>query len=336
MQEAMFYKKIDDNRLECYLCPHYCRLKPGQNGFCHVRKNIDGKLQSLVYSKPYAVNVDPVEKKPLYHFLPGTKILSIGTAGCNMACKYCQNWDLSETHYEESRSIDLPPERIVQMASHYEVPAIAYTYNEPTIFAEYAMDTARLSHKMNIKNVMVTNGYITLEVLDQVYENMNAANVDLKAFNENFYTKQTLSHLQPVLDTLKRLKELNKWIEITTLVIPGYNDSESEIGAMCEWIISELDPFVPLHLTAFHPDYKFTHVPATKPGTLIRLRKMAIELGLKYVYIGNIGEDEGSDTYCHNCSELLIKRSWYHTQVMNILDGKCRKCRTKIPGIFSV
>ncbi len=335
MQDALFYKNLNSGRVECYLCPHYCKLKAGQIGFCRVRKNVDGKLKSLVYGKPYVVNVDPIEKKPLYHFLPGTKILSIGTAGCNMACKYCQNCDLSATQYQESRAIDLPPERVAQLAVHYESSSIAYTYNEPTIYAEYAMDCAAMGRKMNLKNVMVTNGYINPEAIDKVYENIDAANVDLKAFNENFYTKQTLSHLQPVLYCLKHLKELNKWVEITTLVIPGYNDDENEIISMCKWIIEELSPLVPLHLTAFHPNYQFSHVPATTPSQLMKLHKLARDAGLKYVYVGNIGQNDASNTYCHNCSALLIKRSWYHNQIVNLADGRCTRCNSNIPGIFN-
>jgi pyruvate formate lyase activating enzyme len=334
VEDALFYKNLDNGRVECYLCPHYCKLKTGQTGFCRVRKNVDGKLKSLVYGKPYAVNVDPIEKKPLYHFLPGSKILSIGTAGCNLACKYCQNCDLSATQFQEARSIDLSPGRVVQMAVHYESEGIAYTYNEPTIFAEYAMDSAALGREQNLKNVMVTNGYINPEAMDQVYQNMDAANVDLKAFNEKFYTRYTLSHLQPVLDCLKRLKELGKWIEITTLIIPGYNDDETEMTRLFEWIITELSPLVPLHLTAFHPDYQFSQVPATMPSELLKFHKRARETGLKYVYVGNVGQNEASDTYCHNCSALLIKRSWYHTSFENFKNGRCSQCSTPIPGIF--
>lgn len=335
MQDAQFYKETDDGRLQCILCPRYCKLKPGQHGFCYVRKNIDGKLKSLVYGKPYAVNVDPIEKKPLFHFLPGTKILSIGTAGCNMACKHCQNWDISEAKYNEARAIDLSPNRLIQLALHNNSQSIAYTYNEPTIFAEYAMDSANAGQEMNIKNVMVTNGYISSEAIAKVYENMNAANVDLKAFNDKFYQKQTLSHLQPVLDSLKKLKALKVWIEITTLIIPTLNDQIEEIVAMCKWIINELNPFTPLHLTAFHPDYKMTNVPATTPSLLLKLRKIALETGLKYVYVGNISDTDASSTYCHNCQTLLIRRSWYSTEVVNMKKGKCLKCDNIIPGVFN-
>mgnify|MGYP005836424177 CR=1 FL=1 len=335
METAQFYRRLDEKRILCYLCPRYCKLKPGQIGFCQVRQNIGGELKSLVYGKPYAVNVDPIEKKPLFHFLPGSKILSIGTAGCNMACKYCQNWNLSDTKFEEERSIYLPPERVIQLAVHYKTRSIAYTYNEPTIFAEYVMDTARLSQSMKLKNVMVTNGYITLEAIDQVYQHIDAANVDLKAFSEQFYSKLTLSHLQPVLDCLKRLKQLNKWIEITNLIIPTYNDQEKEVTALCEWILQELGPFVPLHFSAFHPEFKLTHVPPTTPSTLIKFRRLAMKLGIKYVYVGNISDSEGNNTYCHNCSTLLIRRSWYHTECIGLELTKCKKCGAVIPGILN-
>ncbi len=334
MHDAQFYKQLDDGRLQCTLCPRYCKLKSGQHGFCYVRKNVAGEMKSLVYGRPYAVNVDPIEKKPLYHFLPGTKIVSIGTAGCNMACKYCQNWDLSEAKFNENRSIELPPSRLVQLVKHYDSHSIAYTYNEPTIYAEYAMDTAKLSRKMKIKNVMVTNGYISEEALDTVYENMDGANVDLKAFTDKFYQKLTLSKLGPVLECLKRLKQLNKWIEITTLVIPSYNDNEQEIKDMCEWILRELDSMVPVHFTAFHPAYKLTQATSTTPSTLLKFRQMAMEMGLKYVYVGNISNSDGSNTYCHQCSAILVKRSWYSTSISNLEKGKCTQCGADIPGVF--
>jgi pyruvate formate lyase activating enzyme len=335
VHDALFYKELKNGRLQCLLCPRYCKLKPGQHGFCYARKNVDGRLMSLVYGKPYAVNVDPIEKKPLFHFLPGSSIVSIGTAGCNMACKYCQNWDISEAKFNESRAIDLPPERVVQMAQHYSSASIAYTYNEPTIFAEYAMDTAELAHQTKIKNVMVTNGYITPEAIDEVYQHMDGANVDLKAFNEKFYQELTLSHLEPVLASLKKLKALGVWIEITTLVIPTYNDDDKEITKMCEWIIEELDAYVPIHFTAFHPDYKLNHTPSTIPGTLLKLRNLAMKVGLKYAYVGNVSNEEGSSTYCHQCKSLLIQRSWHQTEIIILKNGHCGNCRTKIPGIFN-
>ncbi|GAB4377923.1 MAG: AmmeMemoRadiSam system radical SAM enzyme [Calditrichia bacterium] len=335
MQEARFYRKLSDGRLHCYLCPRNCKLKPGQNGFCFVRQNIDGKLYSLAYARPYAVNVDPIEKKPLFHVLPGTRALSIGTAGCNMACKYCQNWDLSKAKIDNDRAMDISPVRLVQMALHYQSQSIAYTYNEPTVFAEYAMDTAEISRAQGLKNVMVTNGYITTEVIPEVYRHMDAANVDLKAFTSKFYENLTLSRLEPVLAALKKLHEIGIWIEITNLIIPGYNDDLQEIIEMCDWIKTELDPFTPVHFTAFHPSYKLTNVPSTRPGTLLNIRETALKRGLHYVYVGNITNEPASSTYCHNCQALLIRRNWYQTEVVGLRDGKCQKCNTTIPGIFS-
>jgi pyruvate formate lyase activating enzyme len=335
MQDALFYEELENTRLKCTLCPRYCQLKIGQLGFCKVRKNVKGKLKSLVYGKPYAVNVDPIEKKPLYHFLPGTKIVSIGTVGCNMACKYCQNCDLSASEFDDSHAISLPPERLAQLAIHYDSKAIAYTYNEPTIFAEYAMDTAKISSNLNIRNVMVTNGYISPEAIDLVYENMDAANIDLKSFNPEFYEKLTLSKLESVLSSILRIKELKKWIEITTLIIPGSNDDAGEVKKICEWILAELGPDVPLHLSAFHPAHKMQNKEATKPSVLQNLRKVAIQTGLNFVYVGNIGNTEGTNTYCPECKSLLIKRTWYENQVVNLESNKCKNCGRNIPGIFN-
>lgn len=334
VKEALFYETIKDHSLRCTLCPRYCRLKPGQHGFCYVRKNIDGKLYTLAYGKPYAVNVDPIEKKPLFHFLPGSKILSIGTAGCNMACKFCQNWDISKAEYDQTRAIDLPPERLVQLSYHYNARGIAYTYNEPTIFAEYAMDTAELARANNLKNVMVTNGYISPGAIPQVYQNIDGANVDLKAFSEEFYNKMTLSHLQPVLETLQLLKRRNVWIEVTNLIIPTLNDNFDEIRRMSEWILNNLGAETPLHFTAFHPDYKLTSIPPTMPSILLKAREEAQKVGLRYVYVGNVSNEEASSTYCHNCGALLIRRNWYTTSIVNLENGKCSKCGERLAGIF--
>lgn len=335
MKEALFYQKEPEMRVKCTLCPRYCELNPDQRGFCYVRQNIDGKLYSLAYGKPYAVNVDPIEKKPLFHFLPGSRILSIGTAGCNMACKFCQNWDLSKARLDQDRAIDLPPTRVVQMARHYETQSIAYTYNEPTIFAEYAMETAKLGREYHLRNVMVTNGYITPEAIDAVYQNMDAANVDLKGFSEQFYQQLALSHLQPVLDTLVALNKMGVWIEITNLIIPGYNDSITKITQLCEWVLKELGAFVPVHFTAFHPSYKMLDVPPTTPTTLLNARNRALEIGIKYVYVGNVSNREASSTYCHQCKTLLIRRDWYTTENIALSGDRCSNCGSKIPGVFA-
>ncbi len=335
MQEANFYQKLENNAVLCNLCPRYCRIKPDQYGYCFVRQNIDGKLYAIAYGRPYAVNVDPIEKKPLFHFLPGSRILSIGTAGCNMGCKYCQNCDISKAKFDQKKTIDLPPNRVVQLALHYDATGIAYTYNEPTIFAEYAMDTATLGQEQQLKNVMVTNGYITGEAINDVYQNMDAANVDLKGFTKDFYQRLTSSKLEPVLNTLISLYKKGIWIELTNLIIPSYNDEHEQVKRMSEWIINKLSPYVPVHFTAFHPDYKLKHLPPTTPTTLLEMRKLALEVGLKYVYVGNIANEDASSTYCHNCGSLLIRRSWHKTYLKDLENGNCKNCGQSIPGVFS-
>lgn len=335
MKPALFYEKISEGRVRCTLCPRYCRLKPNQHGFCFVRKNINGELYSLAYGKPYAVNVDPVEKKPLFHFLPGSQILSIGTAGCNMACKFCQNWDISKASFDQKRALDFSPDRLIQLAYHYHAGSIAYTYNEPTIFAEYAMDTAFLARQHQLRNVMVTNGYITPEAIFKVYENMDAANVDLKSIRENFYQDLTLSRLQPVLECLKILKSMGIWVEITNLVIPGKNEDLKEIRELCEWVLRELGPDVPVHFTAFHPAYRLSDVMPTRASMLLKARKIAIEIGLNYVYVGNIMDEKSSTTYCKNCGTVIIRRTWHSSKTPLLENGSCKKCGQKIPGVFN-
>ncbi|HIE53156.1 MAG TPA: AmmeMemoRadiSam system radical SAM enzyme [Armatimonadetes bacterium] len=317
---------MEDGRIHCYLCPRHCHLREGQTGFCYVRRNEGGKLYALAYAQPYAVHVDPIEKKPLFHFLPGTTIFSLGTAGCNMGCKFCQNWDLSKAQYDQGRAFNLPPGQAVELAQQHGCASLAYTYNEPTVFAEYVMDLAREGRKRGLKSAMVTNGYITQEALPQVYENIDAANVDLKAFSEDFYRKLTLSHLKPVLETLKELQRRKVWLEITNLVIPTLNDDPAEIRQMCEWILENLGDRVPLHFTAFHPDFKLLDKPRTSPQTLRQARRTALEVGLKYVYLGNILDVESATTYCPECGAALIQRGWHDVLAVNVRDGKCTQC----------
>lgn len=334
MNVAQFYEQLPDNKVHCYLCPRDCKIGDGQTGFCFIRKNIDGKLYNLAYGKPYAVHIDPIEKKPLFHFLPGTSILSIGTAGCNLGCKFCQNWDISKAKYDQQRAGTFLPETAVEKALTSRCRSLAYTYNDPTIWAEYAMDIARLAREKNLKNVMVTAGYINPDVIKQVYENIDAANVDLKAFSEEFYRKITLSHLKPVLKTLTELKKLNVWTEITNLVIPTQNDSMDEISEMCKWILDNLGDETPLHFSAFHPDFKMLHIERTPKTTLMDARDIALDAGLKYVYTGNVFGD-GSNTYCPGCSQLLVERNW-HTVVKNIIhDNICPECGYKLNFIYN-
>ncbi|MHB8411559.1 MAG: AmmeMemoRadiSam system radical SAM enzyme [Candidatus Acidiferrales bacterium] len=332
LHEARWWDADASGKLHCYLCPRHCHIGDGQAGFCFIRVNQGGKLYSLGYASPAAIQIDPIEKKPLNHFLPGTKILSMGTAGCNMGCFFCQNWDISKSRSDQVHSTHLEPEQVVELAIHHGCPAIAFTYNEPTIWAEYVIDICAAAHKRGLKTVMVTNGYITREAFHDVYDHIDAANVDLKAFTENFYGKVTLTHLEPVLETLLRLKnETDVWFELTNLMIPTLNDDEAETRKLAEWVLQHLGPDVPLHFTAFHPDFKLRDKPRTPPETLHRAREIAREVGLHYVYKGNIYGD-GAHTYCPECGDLLVKRSWHDVLQNYIVAGTCPQCGHRIPG----
>ncbi len=336
MVEAQFYRRAENNKVVCYLCPRYCEIGDGQTGFCFVRKNESGTLYSLAYSNPYAVHIDPIEKKPLAHYLPGTRILSIGTAGCNLGCKFCQNWDISKARYDHERAYQFTPEHVVAEAIKNHCPSIAFTYNDPVIWAEYAIDIAKLAHAYGLKSVAVTAGYITPEALPAFYDHMDAANVDLKGFTENFYRKTCLAHLAPVLETLKALKRRGTtWFEITNLVIPTLNDAREEIRDMCRWILDNLGPEVPLHFTAFHPDFKLMHLANTSEDFLEEARLLAMDLGMHYVYVGNVHTKEGNNTYCPNCKTLIVRRSWHLVHEINLRDGSCPDCGHKIPLIDS-
>ncbi|MGH9455745.1 MAG: AmmeMemoRadiSam system radical SAM enzyme, partial [Terriglobia bacterium] len=290
---------------------------------------------NLGYAQPAALQIDPIEKKPLNHFMPGARILSLGTAGCNMGCFFCQNWDISKSKSDQVNSVHMEPEDVVRAAIEHHCPALAFTYNEPTIWAEYVADIAKAAHRAGLKTVMVTNGYITREALFDVYQHIDAANVDLKAFTERFYSKTTLTHLQPVLDTLKTLRhETGVWIEITNLMIPTLNDGGEETRELCGWILENLGDDVPLHFTAFHPDFKLQDKPNTPPETLHRARQIALKMGLKFVYEGNIYSD-GGNTVCPGCKRTLVKRWWHKVSGVRISqDGRCEFCGTHIPGYF--
>lgn len=333
MHEAKYYEKLEDNKVHCYLCPRHCKIGNGKPGFCFIRTNEGGTLYQRAYNQPYAINVDPIEKKPLFHFHPGTNILSIGTAGCNMGCKFCQNWDISKAKHDHNQAFDFTPDSASEKARRNNCLSLAYTYNEPTIWAEYVEDLSRTARSNSLYNVMVTNGYITPEVIDEVYENIDAANVDLKAFTEQFYRKVTLTHLEPVLEALKILKQKGIWIELTTLVIPALNDSREEFTEMCEWVLENLGPEVPMHFTAFHPDYKMKDKPKTPGSTLESARQIALDTGIKYAYVGNVFS-ESANTYCPNCQTLLIKRDWHAILEYNLNGNRCPECGEKIPGQF--
>jgi pyruvate formate lyase activating enzyme len=332
LHEARWWEPEPGGRVHCFLCPRHCHIGLGQSGFCFIRTNQNGKLYSLGYGAPAALQVDPIEKKPLNHFLPGTRIFSMGTAGCNMGCFFCQNWDISKSHHDQAHSQLLPPEDVPLLAQRYGCDSIAFTYNEPTIWAEYVVDICRAAKEQGLRTVMVTNGYVTREAFHDIYDHIDAANVDLKAFTETFYGKITLTHLQPVLDVLQWLKkETGVWFEITNLLIPTLNDDPRETRKLAEWILENLGPDVPLHFTAFHPDFKLTDKPRTPPETVHAARKIALDVGLHYVYEGNI-YSEGANTYCPKCGELLIQRSWNDVLENRLKNGACPACGFAVAG----
>jgi pyruvate formate lyase activating enzyme len=335
LHEALWWESEQGGRVHCYLCPRHCRIGYGQSGFCFIRVNQNGKLYNLGYGAPAAIQVDPIEKKPLSHFLPGTRVFSMGTAGCNMGCFFCQNWDISKSHHDQVHSRPVPPEEVPLLALQHGCDSLAFTYNEPTIWGEYVVDICKAAKPYGLKTVMVTNGYITYEAFHDIYDHIDAANVDLKAFTEQFYGKITLTHLQPVLETLAWLKkETRVWFEVTNLMIPGLNDDPVETRKLAEWILTNLGPDVPLHFTAFHPDFKLQDRPATPPGTLHRARKIAREVGLHYVYEGNIFS-EGANTYCPACNALIIRRSWHNVLQNHLRAGKCHKCSFPVAGVWA-
>ncbi|MFQ5701237.1 MAG: AmmeMemoRadiSam system radical SAM enzyme [Acidobacteriota bacterium] len=333
MTRARWWRVEPDGRILCYLCPRYCRIREGQAGFCYIRKNVAGALYSLAYGRPCAIQVDPIEKKPLYHFIPGARILSLGTAGCNMGCKFCQNWEISKSSEDQVSSTSLPPGAVPPVAAARGCRAVAFTYNEPTIWGEYVIDIARGAHRSGLKTVMVTNGYITAEALPEVYEEIDAANVDLKAFTNDFYRKITLTQIGPVLETIANLVSRGVWVEITTLIIPTLNDAMDEIRELATWILDHVGPDQPLHLTGFHPDFKLMNLPATSHETVHEARNVARSAGLRYVYEGNVHCAEGSATYCPRCGETLIERSWHRILRDRIAGGRC-PCGEPIPGFF--
>lgn len=335
MKEALWWRTEDDGRILCTLCPRFCRLGEGQAGFCFIRRNVGGKLYSLGYGTSTGFAIDPIEKKPLNHFLPGTPILSFGTAGCNLGCRFCQNWSISKARLDRANSLGATPEQVVALALNQRVPSIAFTYNDPVIWGEFVLDISRIARERGLKSVMVTAGYVTPEARTEVFRYIDAANVDLKAFTEAFYHKVTFSHLGPVLDTLKWLKnETTIWFEITNLMIPGENDGPEETRRMCAWILENLGDSVPLHFTAFHPDFKMMDKPRTPASTLRRAREIAKSMGMRYCYVGNVYDDEGQTTYCPNCGKVLIRRSWHDVLEYHLSENRC-SCGQRIPGLFT-
>jgi len=331
-----YWHRLEDGRVQCDVCPRACKLHEGQRGLCFVRACEDGEIVLTTYGRSSGFCVDPIEKKPLNHFLPGTPVLSFGTAGCNLACKFCQNWDISKSREIDTLADQATPGQLAEAALRTGCRSVAFTYNDPVIFHEYAIDVARACHEVGINAVAVSAGYMCPEPRAEFYRYMDAANIDLKAFSERFYHKITGSHLQPVLETLEYLKhETDVWFEITTLLIPDENDSDEELTAQSEWIMEHLGPDVPLHFTAFHPDWKMRDKEHTPGSTLTRAREIAMRIGLHYVYTGNVHDPAGSSTRCPGCNALLIERDWYELGEWNLDDsGHCLNCGYALPGRF--
>ena len=333
--EAMFWEELPDRKVKCVLCPRECQVADVERGYCGVRENRGGQYQTLVYGALCSANVDPVEKKPLFHYRPGTTAFSIATAGCNIECKFCQNWQISQFRPEQVPSTVVTPDRLISACQSRRSPTIAYTYSEPVIFYEYMHDTAALARRHGIGSVMISNGYIQEEPLRQLCKHLTGVKIDLKAFTETFYRDLCAGELKPVLKVLEVLKDIGIWFELVVLIIPTHNDSPDEIRRMSNWVIERLGPDVPMHFTRFHPTYRVTNLPATPVSTLERCRKIAMDAGVHYVYAGNVPMHEGENTYCHSCGHELIRRIGFRVRFNRIAAGRCPKCDTQIPGVWS-
>ena len=332
--EARFYEKLPDKKIQCKLCPRECKVGDRERGYCGVRENRGGVYYSLVHSRVCAAHVDPVEKKPLFHYLPGTLAFSLATAGCNVNCKFCQNWDISQARPEQIPAQYMPPKSVAQLAARWHCPTIAYTYSEPVVFAEFLMDAADAGHAAGIRSVVVSNGYIGEEALRAAYGKMDAVKIDLKAFSESYYQKVVAGELKPVLDTLVTLRKMGKWTEIVYLVVPTLNDSDAEFHGLVRWVKSNLGTDVPLHFTQFHPDYLLKNLPITPVSTLERARQIAMAEGLHFVYIGNVPGHPAENTYCPQCKHLLVERTGFEIRQMLIRKSACPYCKRAIPGIW--
>ena len=331
-----YWHSLEDGRVQCDLCPRFCKLHEGQRGLCFVRANQDNKVVLTTWGRSSGFAVDPIEKKPLNHFLPGTPVLSFGTAGCNLACKFCQNWDISKSREMDTLMAKATPDMIANKAKELACRSVAYTYNDPVIFHEYAIDVAQACTEQGIKNVAVTAGYVCPEPRTEFYRYMDAANVDLKAFTDDFYHKLTGSHLPQVLETLEYIThETDVWLELTTLIIPGENDSEAEIQQMTQWVVEHLGPDVPMHFSVFHPDWKMMDKSSTPPETVKRARQIALDNGVHYAYVGNMHDKTDDSTWCHHCGALLIGRDWYQLSEWQLTpEGCCLECGTCCAGVF--
>ena len=335
LKEAMFWKSLKDKSVQCQLCPHFCTIKEGERGKCGVRENIKGKLYSLNYGKIISTAVDPIEKKPLFHFLPGTDSYSIATVGCNFSCLFCQNWEISQMPKPKNPIVghDISPAKIVEDAINKGCKSISYTYTEPTIFYEYAYDTAKLAHKNGLKNIFVTNGYINKEPLDKIKPYLDAANIDLKGWSEDFYKTVIGGRLKPVLDAINHMHKLGIWTEITTLIVPGHNDKPKDLKSMAEFIAS-IDKEIPWHISRFYPMYKMTDTPPTKIETIHKAVDIGKKAGLKYIYAGNVPSDPYESTYCPKCGKKIIERSGFSILDNKIEKNKCQFCNEAIAGVF--
>jgi len=333
--EAKYYQKLPDREIKCDLCPRFCQLGDKERGFCGVRENQDGKYYTLVYGKVCSYNIDPIEKKPFFHFLPGSAAFSLATAGCNLSCKFCQNWQISQMRPEQVQNIDLPPEAVAEQANRYNCPVIAYTYSEPVIFYEYMYDTSVSARRRGIKNVVVSAGYINPEPLADLIKVVEAIKIDLKAFNQDFYTNYVRGELQPVLDAIKQIARSKVWLEIVYLVIPTLNDNPEEIRMMSRWLKNEIGPDYPIHFSRFHPMYLIKNLPPTPVSTLEKLRDIALEEGLHYVYMGNVPGHPAESTYCPSCGKLIIERYGYTVKKKGLSGNKCQHCGQTIPGVWS-
>ena len=333
-KEARLYEKLENDEVRCFLCNHRCTIRPSKFGVCGMRENIGGTLFTHAYGEVVAANVDPIEKKPLYHFLPGTRSFSIATPGCNFKCAFCQNWQISQMSKKERKNLPvyrLSIESAVEQAVSYACKSISYTYTEPTVFFEYAFDVARLAKRKGLRNVFVTNGFMTREALDEIRPYLDACNVDLKSFREDFYKKTCKGSLKPVLESIEYMKKIGIWVEVTTLVVPGENDSEQELGQIAEFI-ARVDPDMPWHVSRFHPDYKFTQQPPTPIQTMQSAVRLGKKAGLRFIYMGNVAGD--TNTVCPGCSETVLTRTGYAVGVPKMQNGKCSFCGATIPGVF--
>jgi pyruvate formate lyase activating enzyme len=332
--EARFYQKLPNRKIKCKLCPRGCTVGDKERGYCGVRENRGGTYYTLVHSRAAAAHVDPIEKKPLFHYLPGTVAFSLGTAGCNVNCKFCQNWELSQSRPEQLPAQYVPPSRVAELAREYHCPTIAYTYNEPVIFAEYLMDAADAGHAAGIRSIVVSNGYMQQEALKAAYGKMDAVKIDLKSFSESYYHNVVSGQLKPVLDSLVTLRKMGKWTEIVYLVLPTLNDSDAEFRGLAKWIKTNLGADVPLHFTQYHPEYLLKNLPITPVSTLERAKAIADAEGLHYVYIGNVPGHKAQNTYCPKCHKMLVERMGFTASTVLIRKNKCPFCQETIPGIW--